>query len=624
MVKYYCNYSDVENVSHRFEIYDDDYSDAPIPINGYVILQYADVDSPLEVIRGQGLKIILDADVTLTFNDLWSGEERKYKVIYYRNNETLFTGWLLTEGFFEDFVSDKWQVTLVCSDGLGYLKDLAFVQSNGLPYLSKMSMLDVLRNALSRTGIEQELYTKIDIFYTGLSDTVNVLENTYINTQRYVKDDGETIMSCDEVIRDILEPFTAILTNRKGVWIVCRPLELSASNMTFFRYNSEGIYLGTATINLLATIGSHINGFYPHHVNANQRIENVASLGAHRINYKYGLVNGLSDNVYLQGDGTSIDGYTIVNTTFTNIPTTNLGINLELNPGGATPNVILMRSDTVSVLESILISAKFKFTTYEEVTGIVISIKLVSGGTTYYYSILNEWITTETVWKLPNFIYNPNYDGPPDPLRIGSEISKTFELQFSIPSDGDLSFEFWQPTNDNNTTLGNGYAFLEQVEFSIEDNNRLPIKGEFHTFQRTTNPTAKVKDVQVVYTGDNPLDVYKGTIYKSDADTPTLTWYRKGYADNLPLIGIMGNEIMKLAQKSQRMFAGDVYGYFDYLSFIQINGFTNKFVVYSYLYDTKQNVISAVFHEVFTDELSDVDYEVTYDYGETVKPTIVG
>ena len=119
-------------------------------------------------------------------------------------------------------------------------------------------------------------------------------------------------------------------------------------------------------------------------------------------------------------------------------------------------------------------------------------------------------------------------------------------------------------------------------------------------------------------------DTYLGTLYKADKVTPTETWNRLGVEEEKPLLQIMGEETMRLNQKPSRVFSGDIYGYFPYLSVILIDGLDGIFMPIKYSYNTKNNIISAEFKQIYGNELYDIDYAKTYDYGNTVKPTIRG
>jgi len=319
-LKYFIEYQDVINITHKFNIYDDTFAGVATQIDGSIILNYSETDDPLEAIRGQGLSVQLEASTSMTFSDLWNEGEKGLRVDYARDSIILFKGWLNPEGFFENYVSTNWLITFVCVDGIGYLKDLSFVDNFGFQITGKKTYLEILSIALKRTGLLQNIYADIQIRYTGLLETLDTLDNTFANTERYVKDDqGQTIMDCDNVIRDVLEPFGAVLTAFKGDWYIYKPNQLfSNATPVFYAYDSDGIALipGTVAIDISETIGSSINGFALHHCSENQQINNKNSLGAYRINYKYGLINTLISNKnLLSTNGTTIDGWDIISST---------------------------------------------------------------------------------------------------------------------------------------------------------------------------------------------------------------------------------------------------------------------------------------------------------------------
>jgi hypothetical protein len=87
----------------------------------------------------------------------------------------------------------------------------------------------------------------------------------------------------------------------------------------------------------------------------------------------------------------------------------------------------------------------------------------------------------------------------------------------------------------------------------------------------------------------------------------------------------MGEERMKMYSKPLQVFSGDVFGYFNYLSLVTINGLTGKFMPTKYQYNALDNTTSLTLIEVLnTDVLADVDHIKTFDYGNVVEPTIKG
>ena len=193
-----------------------------------------------------------------------------------------------------------------------------------------------------------------------------------------------------------------------------------------------------------------------------------------------------------------------------------------------------------------------------------------------------------------------------------------------MPEDGEVIVTIISPTIPLSPGSPTGNVLLSEfiIEPIVQESN---LKGENHTFQRKLKPSSKIKDVKEVYNGDNPSDLYVGAIYKADEINTTELWTRFGASETKPLLQIMGEERMKMYSKPLQVYKGDVYGYFNYLSLVTINGLTGKFMPTTYSYNALSNITSLELMEVLnTDILSDVDYQFTRDYGNVVEPTIKG
>jgi hypothetical protein len=226
---YFAEYTDTENVDYYIRIYKKGFTGTPTQINGYGVLKYGNAKDLLDPIRGNGLDLNLEADLSLTLEDLYTEEENIFTVLFLRGNKLLFEGFLKPDGIYQSFVNDRWMLSLTCVDGLGILKDLAFVQSNGVPFTGKMKIIDIIYYCLKRTGLEMDLNIGVDIIYDGMLENENVFENTYLNVDRFVKNDGETIMNCQEVLISILSIFNAQICQQNGEWFVYRSFDLMSN-----------------------------------------------------------------------------------------------------------------------------------------------------------------------------------------------------------------------------------------------------------------------------------------------------------------------------------------------------------------------------------------------------------
>ena len=637
-LKYWFEFTDIKTIVHRVEIYKDDFVGDSTQIYGSCSLNKASTKDTLESIRGGGLKIDLEANLDLTFNDFYSENERNFSVKYIRNNVELFFGWLSPEGLFESFVEDKWVISLDCTDGLGFLKNLSYVENaTGLPFSGKQSGLEIITNCLKRTNLEQNIYSKIDIAYDGMTITENVLANTYFNANRFVKEDrGDTYMNCDEVLRSILDPFGACITQYNGSWYIYKPNELVyLTSFDMFAYDSNGSPLNPvkASVDLSAIIGSKINNFYPHHVNSNQQLTIDSSIGAYRINYKYGLVNSFFTNLYLESVTTTpfyyIDEWTINDTNNLVLPSDNLSFILDVIPY-ATPTpstTLVLTSDSFNFAQDNVLQFNTSYQLYGNAINKVIAyayfkVILTDGTDTYYLDNLGEWKNSSTF--------------------ISTQVSRSTKNLLiksnSIPIDGSVSIEIYRPKRLNSQgTLAD--VIIYSCNFSPINEELDDIKGENHTFQVNENPSTKIEKVKEVFNGDNPSDSFVGTIYESDQATPTELWIRLKLfyqpapwrTRYVPLLQIMGEERMKMYAKPLRVFSGDVFGYIDYLSVISIDGINNTlFMPIEYEYNAQENITKLKLKQILDYDLiplitSDkIDYQLAFDYGNVVEPTIKG
>ena len=578
-LKYWFEFTDVETIVHRVEISDATFAGNSTQIYGSCSLEYSETKDTLEPVRGSGLQIDLQANSALTFYDLYSEEERTFSVVYTRASEILFNGWLSPEGIFESLVSDKWIISLDCTDGLGFLKNLSYVEdATGVNFAGKQSILEIVSNCLKRTKTPQNILTSIDIYYSGLSQILDPFANVYFNANRFIKDDNNTtIMNCEEVLKSVLEPFGAVITSHKGEWLIYKPNSLfNSSSQVFFAYNSLGVSLSapSRTINFAFALGSQIDNYYPHHVNGNQQKTIKSSIGAYRINYKYGLVKGLIP----------IDNFT-----------------LSGSSSGFLSTTKLISADTRLRLS---VNTKSNFLNNEGFSSDVV-LKITDGTDTYYYNG-SSWVVSFAQMAL---------------LTVGNFVSEVLRT----PILGSISISVPGVNTYPNYLNETGEVY---VDFSIDivpagtDQEK---EGENHTFQRILKPSSKIKDIKEVFNGDDESDIYVGTIYKTDETTSTDVWTRYGLSETKPLLQIMGEERMKMYSKPLQVYRGDVYGYFSYLSLVTINGLTGKFMPTTYNYDAATNITSLELTEVLnTDILSDIQYDLTFDYGNVVEPTIKG
>jgi hypothetical protein len=181
-----------------------------------------------------------------------------------------------------------------------------------------------------------------------------------------------------------------------------------------------------------------------------------------------------------------------------------------------------------------------------------------------------------------------------------------------LPIDGDLTVII-QDARDA------GFVYITLIDIRSITN----IQGENHTFEKAINPSTKIQPTKQVFTGDIASDAYLGTLYQSDSETPTLTWYRKGIEEEKPILRIMGEDTMGMFQNPSIEFQGDIFNFISYLSRITIDNQDGVYIPIEYNYNISTNTTKLKLRQIYGN-LTEINYSFGYDYGNVVDPTIQG
>ena len=224
MVKYQLTYKDVDDNDFVCQISKDDYTGDVIDVGGFCVLERPEIKEIYTVIRGTGMRLTLEANQNLTLEDLYTEDEKTFKVKLTRNSVVLFRGFIDPGGLTEDLVNDAWIINIDCVDGLALLDNLSYVDDLGQKYHGKEKDINVINNCLKRTGVTQDngdqlpVRSSINTRYVFLPLTDDPLNNVYSNQERFIKDDGSTISSCKEVLESILRKYGASIVMDGDKW----------------------------------------------------------------------------------------------------------------------------------------------------------------------------------------------------------------------------------------------------------------------------------------------------------------------------------------------------------------------------------------------------------------------
>jgi len=620
-LKYYLYFDD-----YTLNIYKSNYQGTASEIYGTFILKKSNVDTILDQIRGTGLDLSLEANQTLTFDEFLLEDEFTYKTELLKGSQIIFEGYIKPDGCQQSFVNDVWYVNIESNDVLGALKDLSFVQTNGLPFTGKMSVYDVIKGCLDRTRLSLDINTSVYVEYVDYTGT-NIFKDIYVNSDRFIKDKNDIIiMDCNEVLTSMLNLFSAVITQQDGQWWIYRPNDLELNGYTeFINQTTDAVF----TKNLNAVLGSQINGFYPHHAGSNQQIEVKGAISAYRLNYQYGLVTGLITNPTFNFDTTIpvmewqedpvFYNWTTAPSTPPNIilyPLTNSYVpRFSLRPINGTYELITSNAINGKLGETYDLKMNLFASWLNGSFVYKIKIKTNDG---YYLHQENYWVNYDTFYKfsIPFNNQEQNQNG---------QVFASFKLT-TPPLINDCTFQIIICNITDTSENYGGYYFAGYTSIDILSNilETQGLVGEFHTVTRLIPPSSITKENQKVFNGDGIASLI-GSIYKDDLTTLTTLWSRKNKFENLPLLGISAMDDLRIQSNPIKVFTGDVYGYIPYFSVVTIDNIVGLFMPIEWDYDYKNNITKVKLLQFYNTDIADIQYTISPDYGNnTIKPTIKG
>jgi hypothetical protein len=610
-LKYYLYFDD-----YTLNIYKSNYQGTSSEIFGSFALKKSSVDTILTPIRGTALELSLESNQTLTFDEFLIEDEFTYKTELLKGSQIIFEGYIKPDGSQQSYVNDAWYVNIESNDVLGALKDLSFVQSNGLRFTGKMSVYNVIKACLDRTRLSMTINTSTEVAYVDYAGS-NILKDIYVNADRFIKNENDIVlMDCNEVLTSMLNLFSAVITQQDGNWWIYRPNDLELNGYTTFINQDSDT---TFTKNLNAVLGSQINNFYPHHCDGNQQIQVKGAISAYRLNYEYGFLDGFLDNPSLNHNTEMV----FTNwTTNPSLPTAKIiiindalsssGLKMIIKEGSGAIDVLT--STSFNTFSDTVLTFRTKVTTRITSGGfgsnVQFIIKIITSDG-YFLNGNNQWTLTDSFIRVKttakkNVDFTTDYELLMPPILNDCDITvKICEVRLGV----------------SNTQITATVNYIQILDNEIQ---RQGIKGEFHTVTRSQPPSSITKENQKVFNGDG-IDILIGSIYKSNEETLTSLWSRKDKFENLPLLGISAMDDLRIQSNPIKLFSGSIYGQIPYMSVITIDNITGLFMPIEYDYDYKTNKSQVKLLEFYNTDIADIQYTISPDYGNnTVKPTIKG
>jgi hypothetical protein len=230
-----------------------------------VILDYPGNDNAVfDPIFGSELSVSIWNLTADQFIEFATAKSRDYLAVLYNDDDAVieWMGWLLPSEQEEPWNQAPYETELIFNCGLGQLKDYDYLDTDGSYFVGRETkkdiiILDILSKIYPTTvsGVTRPpLLNSISLLETTLTvnTTNNALANSYINRNKYVKEDG-SVWNCLDVLRDILEPLGARIQMSRGrYWWVMRlrdyALFYSGYNIPYQLYHATGAFASSGSL----------------------------------------------------------------------------------------------------------------------------------------------------------------------------------------------------------------------------------------------------------------------------------------------------------------------------------------------------------------------------------------
>jgi hypothetical protein len=218
------------------------------------VIWHGDSNDPNKTIVPAELRLQILKEVFGTYTDLFTDDDRKYRIDHYTDTTSsfsspllYFTGYVIPEFHNEPWVFEPYNLDITATDQLGELKNLDFVDENDNIFKGDQKAIKIIASILKTTGLSLNIRCGLNIFDAGMTTaaTDDPLDQAYIDTRIFLTSKDEPF-KCDKVIDIILAPFRACLCQSMGVWWI-RRLSDAVGTFAYREFDHDGEYDSNST-----------------------------------------------------------------------------------------------------------------------------------------------------------------------------------------------------------------------------------------------------------------------------------------------------------------------------------------------------------------------------------------
>ena len=259
-VRFRLDFTDLHNISQKYcriDIEERAYSGAVEEICGGddpILIRYAgDRDNPSNPFVPSDATLSLLVETSGYFNDLFQGDDRKYKVKFYIGDSVgtisiYWTGFIIPEFHSEPYIFEPYIIEITASDQLGELKNEDFYDLFGNKIKGEQKSIKVIAEILKKTSLNLSIRSGVNVFDSGMDTaaTDDPYDQAYVDTRIFYSDKNVPLKS-DAVLKEFMHPFRAQIFQSQGYWYIIR-LSDAVGTFAYRQFDYQGTYVSNSTL----------------------------------------------------------------------------------------------------------------------------------------------------------------------------------------------------------------------------------------------------------------------------------------------------------------------------------------------------------------------------------------
>lgn len=242
--KYRLEFNDIYGVLWTRKIYEDGFGGSKTDLIGtgnpliYEFLSASDdFDEPIRETKGTSE---VYAITNFALADLYSTEEMHFLVEDYVGATLYFKGYVNAGNCAESYSDTPYPVSIPAICGLSYLKNIKYDDS-GTYYTGRKLLSQILLDILGKIGFTT--FTEyINIYETSMDkgQTDSIFDQTLIDVDMFKE------LYCYDVLTEILKPFSAVIRQVNGTFVIYRPVEFKETTIYGRTFTAATTKTGTS------------------------------------------------------------------------------------------------------------------------------------------------------------------------------------------------------------------------------------------------------------------------------------------------------------------------------------------------------------------------------------------